>query len=96
MELMIGLRQRQSAAQEMREAFKIFDTDGDGYIDANDIRKTMRTLGEDVSEKDVKEMVQEADIDGDGRIDFKGMMMMMMTPQANNLFASIKEMFDGF
>lgn len=65
--------QRQSAREEMKKAFAVFDEDGDGFIDGRDIKRTMATLGETISERDVASMVAEADIDGDGRINFKGM-----------------------
>ena len=50
----------------------MFDTDADGYINGEDIRKTMRQLGEELSEADVKDMMFEADLDKDGRINFAG------------------------
>ena len=71
-ELMLCLRQFQSDEDELREAFKIFDSDCDGVIDAEDIQRTMVQLGEEVSLEDAKEMVEEADMDGDGKINFKG------------------------
>ena len=51
---------------------QVFDIDGNGYIDANELRLTMNNLGENLSEDDVKAMIREADINGDGRIDYEG------------------------
>ena len=65
-------RQQNVTDDEMLEAFRVFDSDGDGYINGEDIRKTMRQLGEEISEKDVKDMMFEADLDKDGRINFAG------------------------
>ena len=65
-------RQQNVTDDEMLEAFRVFDSDGDGYINGEDIRKTMRQLGEELSEKDVKDMMFEADLDKDGRINFAG------------------------
>lgn len=52
------------------EAFKAFDMDGNGYIDKHELRYTMRRLGENLSDDDIKAMFKEADLNGDGLIDF--------------------------
>ena len=72
LDLMTGRRQTQSLQDEMRDIFKIFDADDDGYINAADIERTMKSLGEDVTEEDVLHMVREADEDGDNLINFRG------------------------
>ena len=57
---------------EMREAFRVFDKDGDGYISAAELRHVMANLGEKLTDQEVDEMISEADLDGDGRVDYKG------------------------
>jgi calmodulin len=64
--------QQQAEETEMRQAFKVFDIDGNGVIDANELRLTMRNLGENLSEDDVKAMIRAADKNGDGKIDYEG------------------------
>ena len=54
------------------ETFKVFDMDGNGYIDKHELRYVMRRLGENLSEEDTKAMFQLADLNGDGLIDFDG------------------------
>ena len=51
--------------------FRLFDHDGDGKISAEELRKTMTDLGEQVTEEEVVAMIKEADIDGDGQINMK-------------------------
>ena len=73
MSFMMSRQRQQSVTEdEMLEAFRVFDSDGDGYITGKDIRKTMRQLGEELSEADIKDMITEADLDKDGRINFSG------------------------
>ena len=71
---------------DIEQAFKIFDKvsnffpikslhyiaaqDGDGLITAEEIRLTMTSLGENLSETELTSMVAEADLNGDGYIDF--------------------------
>ncbi len=50
----------------------MFDIDGNGYIDAQELRLTMQNLGENLTDEDVAAMIHEADINGDGKIDYEG------------------------
>ena len=59
---------RSAAQEEIREAFKVFDKDGNGFISAAELRHVMTTLGEKLSEDEVEEMIREADVDGDGQV----------------------------
>ena len=56
----------------MRAAFNAFDADGNGTITACEMREVMTKLGQDLTDEQIKEMINEADIDGDGQINFKG------------------------
>ncbi|XP_064610593.1 neo-calmodulin-like [Liolophura sinensis] len=57
--------------EELRQAFKVFDKSGCGYICASDLRAVLQCMGEDLTEEEIDEMIAEVDIDGDGRIDFE-------------------------
>ena len=57
----------------MRQAFRVFDHDGNGLIDEKELTTTMKNLGEIVTKKDVKAMIKAADKNGDGKIDYEGM-----------------------
>lgn len=56
--------------EEVREAFKVFDKDGNGFISAAELRHVMTNLGEKLSDTEVEEMIREADTDGDGQINY--------------------------
>jgi len=58
--------------EEMRQAFRVFDIDGNGVIDENELKVTMFNLGEDLSDAEVKQMIKLADRNGDGQIDYEG------------------------
>ena len=49
----------------------MFDRDGNGTIDREELRDVMQQLGEKLSEEDIEEMIQDADQNGDGVIDYK-------------------------
>jgi len=64
--------------EEIEEAFKVFDKDGNGYISATELRHVMTSLGEKLSEEEVDEMIREADVDGDGQINYQEFVKMMV------------------
>lgn len=63
--------------EEMRQAFRVFDIDGNGVIDENELKITMFNLGENLSDCDVKQMIKLADRNGDGKIDYEEFIAMM-------------------
>ena len=56
---------------EALEAFKVLDKDGSGSISESELRQIMSNIGEDISDEEIKEMMNEADLDGDGQVSFK-------------------------
>ena len=50
----------------------MFDRDGNGYIDAEELRICMINLGEKLSLEEVEEMIREVDVDFDGRMNYEG------------------------
>jgi calmodulin len=62
---------------EFREAFNIFDKDGDGRITAKELGTVMRSLGQNPSEAELQDMVNQVDLDGNGTIEFDEFLYMM-------------------
>lgn len=54
--------------EEIMEAFKVFDKDGNGMISSAEIRHIMSNLGEKLTDEEMDDMIREADIDGDGNV----------------------------
>jgi len=65
--------------EEIKEAFKVFDKDGNGFISATELRHVMTNLGEKLTEEEVDEMIREADLDGDGQVNYEEFVKMMMS-----------------
>jgi len=51
-----------------QETFRAFDKNSDGFITAKEIKKTMKELGERLTDKQVKDMLKIADSNGDGKL----------------------------
>lgn len=53
-----------------RETFNLIDTDGNGHIDRDELKRVLQSLGEHVSDEDVTLCFNEVDTDGNGEISY--------------------------
>ncbi|XP_059146695.1 calmodulin-A-like [Physella acuta] len=63
----------------IKETFQVFDKEGKGYIAAEELKRVMSTLGENVTDEELDEMIREADVNGDRKVDFNEFVTMMKT-----------------
>jgi calmodulin len=49
---------------EFRDAFRLFDKDGDGSITQEELGRVMRSLGQFACERELQQMLREVDING--------------------------------
>lgn len=63
--------------KEFKEAFLLFDKDGDGSITTTELGTVMRSLGQNPSEEALRQMINEVDADGSGTIDFAEFLTLM-------------------
>lgn len=61
-------RKKVFTEENLVQAFKVFDHDGNGTIELEELKKCLSN-GFEISEDLLKEMMSQADIDGDGKID---------------------------
>ena len=76
--LMSKIYKNTDTEEEILEAFKVFDRDGNGLIDAAELKYVLTNLGEKLTDEEVDEMIREADIDGDGQINYEEFVKVMM------------------
>ncbi|XP_048732605.1 uncharacterized protein LOC125649266 [Ostrea edulis] len=62
---------------DIKEAFKVFDKDGDGTVSTEELGAVMRSMGQDPTEKELMDMIAEVDVDGNGDVEFDEFLQMM-------------------
>ncbi|KAJ6332246.1 hypothetical protein OIU76_010602 [Salix suchowensis] len=53
---------------EFKEAFSLFDKDGDGCITTKELGTVMRSLGQNPTEAELQDMINEVDADGNAEL----------------------------
>ncbi|XP_007256124.2 calcium-binding protein 2a isoform X1 [Astyanax mexicanus] len=64
--------------KELRDAFREFDSNGDGQISLTELREAMKKLmGEQLNAREIDEILRDVDLNGDGLVDFEEFVRMM-------------------
>ena len=59
--------------RELREAFRVLDKGNKGVIPVEDLRWLLKSLGDDLTNDEIEDMIMETDTDGSGTVDYEGM-----------------------
>lgn len=78
---MVVLTDQQTA--EYKEAFMLFDKDGDGCITTFELGNVIRALGKSPTETELKAVVKSIDPDNRGVVDFPEFLTVMSGPLRN-------------
>ena len=62
---------------EFKDGFIIFDKDNNGSITSKELGVVMRSVGENPTEEELQEMIDEVDANGNGTIEFPEFLTMM-------------------
>lgn len=76
--LMSGKMKNVDTEDDIRDAFRVFDVNGNGVISAQELLHVATNLGEKLSEEEANEMIRVADLDGDGIINYNDFITMMI------------------
>ncbi|XP_054002077.1 troponin C, isoallergen Bla g 6.0201-like isoform X1 [Hylaeus anthracinus] len=63
--------------QELREAFRLYDKEGNGYITTDVFRDILHELDDALSPEELDMIIEEVDTDGSGTLDFEEFMEVM-------------------
>merc|ERR1711863_183790 len=64
--------------EEDKEAFRIYDRDGQGFITTDVLKEILREIDSELTEEDLDNIIEEVDEDGSGTLDFDEFQGMMM------------------
>merc|ERR1719400_2046532 len=70
LEMMKNKANEADQLEDLKEAFRIFDRNRDGYIDTKELKNVTRMMGTILSKEEVAEFMAEADVDGNGKLDY--------------------------
>eukprot|EP00241_Pyramimonas_parkeae_P007584 CAMPEP_0114249688 /NCGR_PEP_ID=MMETSP0058-20121206/14286_1 /TAXON_ID=36894 /ORGANISM="Pyramimonas parkeae, CCMP726" /LENGTH=164 /DNA_ID=CAMNT_0001363271 /DNA_START=365 /DNA_END=859 /DNA_ORIENTATION=+ len=59
-----------NSEQELKEMFQLFDNDKSGTLSADELRKAMRMIGEQLTDEEVEDAIKLADFSDDGNVDY--------------------------
>ena len=62
---------------ELLEAFKVFDKDGNGFITLDELKDIIQRIEDGVQDTDIQDMLTEADEDKDGKLSFEEFVKIM-------------------
>ena len=83
LDMMSAKMQERDPKEEMMKAFRLFDDDETGKISFKNLKRVAKELGENMTDDEIAEMIEEADRDGDGEIGEEEFMRIM---RKTNLF----------
>mmetsp|Transcript_30605 Transcript_30605/g.39246 ORF Transcript_30605/g.39246 Transcript_30605/m.39246 type:complete len:144 (+) Transcript_30605:251-682(+) len=79
---------------ELKEAFCLFDKDSDGAITPKELSAVLRSLGMNLTEAELLDIINVVDADGRGTIDFHGFITIMS--KRNREIDSEEEILEAF
>ena len=82
---------------KIKQTFDIFDRDGSGSIDLQELDKVLSTLGQNITELELQNLVAQLDKDGDGQIDFDEFASLdIISDSSENQNEDLREVFKKF
>lgn len=67
--MMTRVTKEEDTDEELRRAFQVFDRDNSGTISTEELRDVLKSVGENLTEPELDEMMRQVDVDGSGTID---------------------------
>ncbi|KNC50264.1 caltractin [Thecamonas trahens ATCC 50062] len=76
-QMMVSKMSERDGKEEILKAFRLFDDDDTGKISFKNLKRVAKELGENLTDEELQEMIDEADRDGDGEVSQDDFMRIM-------------------
>lgn len=63
-------KKHKNSQEAILNAFKVFDKDGNGYIETKELKSILTKCGQVLQDSEVEAMIEVADVDKDGKINY--------------------------
>ncbi|CAD5123643.1 DgyrCDS11969 [Dimorphilus gyrociliatus] len=70
--------QEEEDERELKEIFRVLDKEKKGEVDVNELRWILKSLGDDLTEEDIDDMIADVDTDGSGWVDYEEFAKLML------------------
>nr|BAB18897.1 troponin C [Perinereis vancaurica tetradentata]BAB18898.1 troponin C [Perinereis vancaurica tetradentata] len=64
--------------RELKEIFRVLDKEKKGEVNVNELRWILKNLGDDFTEEDIDDMINDVDTDGSGWVDYDEFSKLML------------------
>eukprot|EP00817_Percolomonadidae_sp_ATCC50343_P008142 CAMPEP_0117428194 /NCGR_PEP_ID=MMETSP0758-20121206/7963_1 /TAXON_ID=63605 /ORGANISM="Percolomonas cosmopolitus, Strain AE-1 (ATCC 50343)" /LENGTH=213 /DNA_ID=CAMNT_0005214429 /DNA_START=96 /DNA_END=734 /DNA_ORIENTATION=- len=93
-----GNSQKVFSQSDLRKAFDLFDRDGSGSIDINELNNVLKSVGHNLDEEKLEAFMKEIDRDGNGTVDFDEFEYVVQVKLEDNIHDedSMRELFEFF
>ncbi|XP_045589513.1 troponin C isoform X1 [Procambarus clarkii] len=68
----------ETITSELKEAFRLYDKEGNGYITTQTLKEILKELDNKLSDNDLNDIIEEIDEEGKGKVDFEGFRELMI------------------
>lgn len=84
--------------EEIRDAFDACDHDGDGTVDAGELKRVMRACGQNASTSQIQDIINDVDHNGNGSLEFSEFLNLVkdIYQDPNKFETEIKEAFQRY
>eukprot|EP00669_Euglena_mutabilis_P009088 TRINITY_DN4035_c0_g2_i1.p1 TRINITY_DN4035_c0_g2~~TRINITY_DN4035_c0_g2_i1.p1 ORF type:complete len:157 (+),score=46.75 TRINITY_DN4035_c0_g2_i1:252-722(+) len=70
--------------EELRLAFQTFDRDGLGYLSLTELRIALCTMGDPLTDDEMRDLMSELEFDGNGNVDYGALCRRLLPPPTPN------------
>jgi len=64
--------------RELKEIFRVLDKEKKGEVNVSELRWILKSLGDDLTEDDIDDMIADVDTDGSGLVDYEEFSKLML------------------